>query len=154
MMFKKYQLLVWYGFSLALLLALLRWMELKYLLYEHAFEVYAVFIAVVFLVLGIWLSKKLTRPKVKTAIMEKIIYRDATLPFEINQQMADELGISSREMEVLQLMAGGYSNQEIAAQLFVSPNTVKTHLARLFEKLDVGKRIQAIEKAKRLGLIP
>lgn len=153
-MFKKYQLLVWYGLSLALLLALLRWMELKYLLYEHAFEVYAVFIAVFFLIIGIWLSKKLTRPKIRTEVMEKIVYRDTSLPFELNQKLVDELGISSREMEVLQLMATGLSNQEIAAQLFVSPNTIKTHLARLFEKLDVGKRVQAIEKAKRLGLIP
>ncbi len=153
-MFKKYQLLVWYGLSLALLLALLRWMELKYLLYEHAFEVYAVFIAVFFLIIGIWLSKKLTRPKIRTEVMEKIVYRDTSLPFELNQKLVDELGISSREMEVLQLMAAGLSNQEIAAQLFVSPNTIKTHLARLFEKLDVGKRVQAIEKAKRLGLIP
>jgi len=153
-MFKKYQLLVWYGLSLALLLALLRWMELKYLLYEHAFEVYAVFIAVFFLIIGIWLSKKLTRPKIRTEVLEKIVYRDTSLPFELNQKLVDELGISSREMEVLQLMATGLSNQEIAAQLFVSPNTIKTHLARLFEKLDVGKRVQAIEKAKRLGLIP
>ncbi|MBW0177394.1 response regulator transcription factor [Sediminibacterium sp.] len=153
-MFKKYQLLIWYGLSLALLLALLRWMELKYLLYEHAFEVYAVFIAVFFLIIGIWLSKKLTRPKIRTEVMEKIVYRDTSLPFELNQKLVYELGISSREMEVLQLMATGLSNQEIAAQLFVSPNTIKTHLARLFEKLDVGKRVQAIEKAKRLGLIP
>ena len=153
-MLKKFQLLLWYGLSLALLLALLRWMELKYLLYEHAFEVYAVFIAVFFLILGIWLSRKLTRPKVKTEVLEKIIYRDRGLPFELNQQLVDELNISSREMEVLQLMAEGLSNQQIADQLFVSPNTIKTHLARLFEKLEVGKRIQAVEKAKRLGLIP
>lgn len=153
-MLKKFQLLLWYGLSLALLLALLRWMELKYLLYEHAFEVYAVFIAVFFLILGIWVSRKLTRPKVQTEVLEKIIYRDKGLPFELNQKLVDELGISSREMEVLQLIAEGLSNQQIADQLFVSPNTIKTHLARLFEKLGVGKRIQAIEKAKRLGLIP
>lgn len=153
-MFKKYQLLVWYGLSLALLLALLRWMELKYLLYEHAFEVYAGFIAIFFLIIGIWVSKKLTKPKVQTELLEKIIYRDTGTPFELNQKLVAELGISSREMEVLQLMAAGLSNQQIADQLFVSPNTIKTHLARLFEKLEVGKRVQAIEKAKRMGLIP
>jgi len=153
-MFKKYQFILWYGLSLSVLLALLRWLELKYLLYEHAFEVYAVFIALVFLVLGIWVSKKLTRPKVKMEVKEKIVYRDQTLPFELNRQLVDELGISSREMEVLALMAAGFSNQEIADRLFVSANTVKTHLSRLFEKLDVGKRVQAIDKAKKLGLIP
>lgn len=154
MMFRKYQLLIGYGLSMALLLALLRWVELKYLLYEYTVEVYAAIVAIVFLILGLWLSKKLTKPKMKTEIREKIIYRDASQPFEINQSRVDELGISTREMEVLALMAAGFSNQEIAAQLFVSPNTVKTHLARLFEKLEVGKRIQAIEKAKTLGLIP
>lgn len=139
---------------MAVLLALLRWLELKYLLYEHTFEVYAIFIAAIFLVLGTWLSKKLTRPKVKTEVLEKIIYRDSSMPFEVNQRVIDELGISTREMEVLKLMASGFSNQEMATQLYVSPNTIKTHLARLFEKLNVGKRVQAIEKAKRLGLIP
>lgn len=154
MMFKKYQLLVWYGLSLALLLALLRWVELKYLLYEHSFEVYAAFTALLFLVLGIWLSKKLTKPKVQTEFIEKIIYRDPNLPFELNQKMVEELGLSSRELEVLELMALGYNNQEIASQLFVSPNTVKTHLSSIFEKLNVGKRLQAVDQAKKLGLIP
>lgn len=139
---------------MSVLLALLRWLELKYLLYEHAFEVYAISIAVIFLVLGTWLSKKLTRPKVKTEVLEKIIYRETSMPFEVNQRVIDELGISTREMEVLKLMASGFSNQEMATQLYVSPNTIKTHLTRLFEKLNVGKRVQAIEKAKRLGLIP
>lgn len=153
-MFKKYQLIFWYGLSLALLLALLRWLELKYLLYEYAFEMYAVMIAVFFLTVGIWASRKLTQPKIKTELVEKMIYRDTSLPFQLNQRVMDELAISGREMEVLELMAAGFSNQEIAAQLFVSPNTIKTHIARLFEKLDVGKRVQAIEKAKILGLIP
>lgn len=149
-MFKKYQLIFLYGLSLALL----KWLELKYLLYEYAFEMYAVIIAIFFMTIGIWASRKLTRPKIQTELVEKIIYRDATLPFKQNQRVIEELGISSREMEVLQLMAGGFSNQETAAQLYVSPNTVKTHLLHLFEKLGVGKRTRAIDKAKRLGLIP
>lgn len=153
-MIRKNRLIIGYGISLALLLALLRWMELKYLLYEHAFIVYALFIALLFLTVGIWLSKKLTRPRVKTEIQENIIYRDSTAAFIRNQSMIDELGISHRELEVLELMAMGYSNQEMASQLYVSPNTIKTHLSRIFEKLEVGRRAQAIEKAKTLGIIP
>lgn len=68
--------------------------------------------------------------------------------------MVEELGLSSRELEVLDLMSLGYSNKEIASQLFVSPNTVKTHLSSIFEKLNVGKRLQAVDQAKKLGLIP
>lgn len=139
---------------MALLLALLRWLELKYLFYAYAFEIYALLVAVLFLVIGIWASKKFTNPRIKTAIREQIVYRDPSQPFQLNQQMADELSISNRELEVLQLLSAGLSNQEIANRLFVSPNTIKTHLARLFEKLSVGKRAQAIDKAKRLGLIP
>ncbi len=153
-MIRKNRLIIGYGISLALLLALLRWMELKYLLYEHAFIVYALFIAAIFLIMGIWLSKKLTRPRVKTEIQEKLIYRDNNTAFIRNQSMIDELGISLRELEVLERMAMGYSNQEMAAQLYVSPNTIKTHLLRIFEKLEVGRRAQAIEKARTLGIIP
>ena len=153
-MIRKYRLIIGYSFSLAVLLALLRWMELRYLLYEHAFTIYALFIAVLFLVIGIWLSRKLTQPKKQVSIKEKIIYRDTNTPFVRNQKMAEDLGLSNREMEVLELMALGCSNKEIASQLFVSPNTVKTHLSSIFEKLSVGKRVQAIDEAKKLGLIP
>lgn len=153
-MIRKYRLIIGYSFCLAILLALLRWMELRYLLYEHAFTIYALFIAVLFLVIGIWLSRKLTQPIKQVSIKEKIIYRDTNTPFVRNQKMAEDLGLSNREMEVLELMALGCSNKEIASQLFVSPNTVKTHLSSIFEKLSVGKRVQAIDEAKKLGLIP
>jgi two-component system, NarL family, response regulator LiaR len=153
-MIRNNRLIIGYGISLALLLALLRWMELKYLLYKHVFMVYVLFIAVLFLIMGIWISKKLTRPRVKTEIQEHIIYRESTAAFIRNQSMIDELGISLRELEVLELMSIGYSNQAMASQLYVSPNTIKTHLSRIFEKLEVGRRAQAIEKAKRLGIIP
>lgn len=153
-MIRKYRLIIGYSFCLAILLALLRWMELRYLLYEHAFTIYALFIAVLFMVIGIWLSRKLTQPKKRISIKEKIIYRDTNTPFVRNQKMAEDLGLSNREMEVLELMALGCSNKEIASQLFVSPNTVKTHLSSIFEKLSVGKRVQAIDEAKKLGLIP
>lgn len=152
--FKKYKTVWLYGLILAVLLVVLRWLELKFLIYEHAFEIYAGVIAVFFTGLGIWLSRKLTRPTIETQIIEKTVYRDASLPFEINQQEMESLGISSRELEVLQLMSQGLSNQEIASALFVSLNTVKTHAARIFEKLAVQRRTQAIEKAKKCGLIP
>lgn len=153
-MIRKNRLIIGYGISLAVLWDLLRWMELKYLLYEHPFMVYALLIAVLFLTVGIWLSKKLTQPRVKTEIKENIVYRDSAAAFIRNQSMIDELGISLRELEVLELMSTGYSNQEMASQLFVSPNTIKTHLSRIFDKLEVGRRAQAIEKARTLGIIP
>lgn len=139
---------VYYGITLAGLLFLLRWLELRLLIFTHGFEVYAGAIAVIFTALGIWLAMKLTKPE--TIIVEK----EKPSEFSLNVAACEKLGISKRELEVLQLMANGMSNGEIAAALFVSLNTIKTHGARLFEKLEVNRRTQAIEKGKRIGLIP
>ncbi len=135
-----------YGISLAILLFLLKWLELRFVIISHAFEIYIGAIALLFTVLGIWLAQKLTKPKTETFFVEK-------KAFILNENELKKLEISKREMDVLQLMAEGLSNQEIAEKLFVSLNTIKTHTSNLFEKLDVKRRTQAIEKAKRLSLI-
>lgn len=145
----KHKETILYGFALALLLFFLKWIELRFLIINHAFEIYAGIIAVLFTALGIWLALKLTKPKV---IEKEVIVMNTT--FDFNEKAMTELGISKREIEVLQLLAEGLSNQEIAEKLFVSLNTIKTHTSNLFEKLDVKRRTQAIEKAKRLCLIP
>lgn len=156
----KHKHIVLYGISLAVLLFLLRWLELRFIIIDHAFEVYAGAIAIIFTALGIWLALKLTKPRIKTVVVEKEVYIHKEVPVA---QMASPVpdaaalhksSLSKRELEVLQLIAQGYSNQEIADRLFVSLNTVKTHSSNLFLKLDVKRRTQAIEKAKRLSLIP
>jgi len=91
------------------------------------------------------------KPKVNTIVIEKPVVADAS--FNLNEAELSKLKISSRELEVLQLMAEGLSNQEIAERLFVSLNTIKTHSSNLFLKMEVGRRTQAVEKAKRLSLI-
>lgn len=142
-----------YGASLAVLLFLLKWLELRYIIFDHAFEIYAGCIAALFTALGIWLALKLSKPKVQTVVVEREVYISTPPDFTPNEKEIDKLGLSKRELEVLQLMAEGLSNQEIAERLFVSLNTVKTHSSRLFEKLDVKRRTQAVEKAKRLLII-
>jgi len=145
---------------MAAILLLLQWMKIKLLIIDHSTEIYITGIAVIFTFIGIWLAKKLTRPKTEVikemVVVEKevTVYRPAHEPFLPDTEMIARLGISQREMEVLQLVASGATNQEIADQLFVSLNTIKTHTSRLFEKLDVQRRTQAIEKAKRLNIIP
>lgn len=143
-----------YGVSLAVLLFVMRWLEFRFLVIDHATELYAGAIAVVFTVLGIWLAKSLSKPKTKTVLVEKKVYVSDSSNFERNEHAVKELGLSKRELEVLELMAGGLSNNEIAERLFVSLNTVKTHNSNIFEKLDVNRRTHAIESAKRIGLIP
>ena len=141
-----------YGVALALLLLLLKWLEWQFVIEDHAVEVYSSAIAIVFTALGIWLAIKLVKPKVNTIVIEKPVAADAG--FTLNEAELSKLRISSRELDVLQLMAQGLSNQEIAERLFVSLNTIKTHSSNLFIKLDVERRTQAVEKAKRLRLIP
>ncbi|KOS04742.1 LuxR family transcriptional regulator [Flavobacterium akiainvivens] len=150
----KYKNALLYGLSLALLLLLLQWLEFRFLVLSHSMEVYVGFIALLFTGLGVWLALKLAKPKKETIVIEKEVHIPAPTEFTLNQNELERLGISKRELEVLQLMSEGLSNAEIAERLFVSLNTIKTHSSKLFEKLDVKRRTQAVEAAKRLQLIP
>jgi NarL family two-component system response regulator LiaR len=133
-----------YGLSLAVLIFLLKFIEYRFLVRDLSLEFYIGAIAIFFTVLGVWAGLKLT--KRKTIII--------TNPaFHFDQSRIDSLGISKREYEVLELMAKGLSNQEIADKLFVSLNTIKTHSSNLFLKLVVSRRTQAVQKAKELQLI-
>jgi len=140
-----------YGVLLALLLFLLKWLELNFIIIHYSFEIYAGAIALVFTGLGIWLALKLTRPKLQTVVIETIVPKDV---FSRDERMLRELRISIRELEILTLMAQGLSNQQMADRLFVSLNTIKTHAANLFLKMEVERRTQAVEKGRRLSLIP
>jgi DNA-binding CsgD family transcriptional regulator len=142
-----------YGIAMAVLLFVLHWLELRLLIFHHSFEIYAGLIAVIFTALGIWLALKLARPKMQTVVVEKPVYVQTATSFTFNEEALTQLNLSRRELEVLQLMAEGLSNQEIAGRLFVSLNTIKTHAARIFEKMKVKRRTQAIEKARSLNLI-
>jgi NarL family two-component system response regulator LiaR len=137
---------------MAILLLLLRWLEFRFLVLEHQYEIYIGIIALLFLLFGIWLANKITKPIVKTIVVEKEI-RVTMENFVLNETELQQRNISKRELEVLTLIAQGLSNQEIAEQLFVSLNTIKTHSAKLFEKLDVKRRTQAVETAKKLELL-
>ena len=170
--FQRHKHIILYGLALALLLFLLKWLEWRFVIFDHAIEVYSGALAILFTALGIWLALKLARPKVETVVVEKEIIvtrevitdpaiatsisttgtRPATDPAIAEKELA-RLGLSGREREVLQLMADGLSNQEIAARLFVSLNTIKTHSSKIFEKLDVRRRTQAVEMARRLNII-
>ena len=143
-----------YSISLAFLLFLLKWLELRFIIFDHSFEIYIGCIAVLFTALGIWLALKLSKPKIETVVVEKEVYVTRNENFVLDTSLVSQLELSKRALEILNLLAQGHSNQEIAAKLFVSLSTVKTHIQNLFEKLDVKRRTQAVEKAKRLNLIP
>lgn len=146
--------MILYSLSLAILLFVLRWLEIRFIIIDHALEIYVGAIALIFTGLGIWLSFKLVNRKPETKIIEKTVYLENEPNFMLNREEIEKTGLSKRELEVLQLMAEGLSNEEIAERLYVSLNTIKTHTSRVFEKLDVKRRTQAIEKAKRLRVIP
>lgn len=153
------------GAVLALLAVTIKWVEYRYLVLTHSFEIYGAILAILFTGLGVWAGRKLTSPKKEIihreieVVVEKPVY--ITLPAAaadtaVPHPMAspDVLGISKREMEILELMAQGYSNQEIAEKTFLSIHTIKTHASNLFVKLDVKRRTQAVSRAKELKLIP
>ncbi len=153
-LFLRNKAIIFYSMGLAFLLFLLRWLEVRFIIFDYSFEIYVGFIAVIFTALGIWLALKLSKPKIETVVVEKEVYVNRNESFILNTSLISQLELSKRELEVLSLLAQGHSNQEIAAKLFVSLSTVKTHLQNLFEKLDVKRRMQAVEKARRLNLIP
>lgn len=148
-------MLVAYGFALAALLVGMKWLEYRFLLVQHSFEIYAGLIALVFTALGIWLAGKLTAPKIRTVFIEKEIR--ATIQDDFAESLREEeisrTGLSKRELDVLEQMAQGLSNQEIAEKLHVSLNTIKTHTARILEKLEASRRTQAVDIARKRGIL-
>ncbi len=150
---KQHSELIGMGIALAVILLLFQLLEFKLLIVSHQFEIYVGCIAVGFTLLGIWVAKKITTPKTETIIVEKEIFISDPANFTRNEIEVSKRKISKRELEVLELMSLGLSNQEIAEKLFVSLNTIKTHTSNLFEKLEAKRRTQAIETAKKLQLI-
>jgi DNA-binding CsgD family transcriptional regulator len=139
-----------YGLIGGLLIATLKLVEYRFLILTHSFEIYGGIIALIFSAVGIWLGLKLTRTR--TIVREVPV--PVTGPFYRNEAKLRELGITPRELEILEAVAAGFSNKEIAERLFVSENTVKTHAARVFAKLSVERRTQAVQRAREVGIIP
>lgn len=131
---------------MAALVALLKVIEYRYFVRDIPLEFYIGLVALLFTGLGIWAGLKLTRPRV--------VEVPVSAPFERDEEALRRLGISKREFEVLELIAAGLSNQEIADRLFVSTSTVKTHVSSVLAKLDAGRRTEAIAKAKEMRIIP
>jgi DNA-binding NarL/FixJ family response regulator len=134
--------IILYAVALALAVSALNWLEYRYLARALSTEIYVAVLAGGFIALGIWAGMRLTSRPAPSAT------------FERNHAAIRSLGLSSRECEILELLASGESNKEMARRLGISPNTVKTHIARVYQKLEVQKRVQAIEKARFLALIP
>jgi DNA-binding CsgD family transcriptional regulator len=129
-----------YALGLAAAATMLQWLHYRYLAQAFSTELYVALIALAFVALGLWAGRKLTTPPPRPA-------------FQRNDAAIRSLGLTPRECELLGCLASGQSNKELARTLGISPNTVKTHLANLFAKLEVERRIQAIEKARWLALI-
>jgi DNA-binding CsgD family transcriptional regulator len=134
--------IILYALALAVGAWLLQWLEYRYLARAYSGEIYIALLAVGFVALGIWVGRALTPAPARGEA------------FLRNEAAIRSLGLSPRECEILALLASGQSNKDMARTLAISPNTIKTHLARVYEKLEVARRVQAIEKARWLRLIP
>ncbi len=147
-----------YGLLGGVLIALLKVVEYRFLVLEHSLEIYGGIVAVIFSSLGVWLGLRLTRKTIEVREVpvpyEVPVHVPVSGPFVRNDARVEQLGITPRELEILEAIAAGLSNREIAERLFVSENTVKTHAGRLFEKLSARRRTQAVQLGKEAGLIP
>jgi DNA-binding CsgD family transcriptional regulator len=141
-----------YGVVGGVLIAVLKLTEYRWLVVQHSIEIYGGIVATIFAVVGIWLGRKLTR------VRETVVVREVQVPapteFVRDAGKVESLGITPRELEILELIAQGLSNKEIADRVFVSENTVKTHSSRVFDKLGAKRRTQAVQVGKELRLIP
>jgi ATP/maltotriose-dependent transcriptional regulator MalT len=148
-----------YGLLGGVLIAALKMVEYRYLVLEHSLELYGGIVALLFSVVGIWLGQKLTRPRERLVVKEVPVRVEVRVAVPVggsfvrNDERVRELGITPRELEILEALAAGLSNKEIADRLFVSENTVKTHAARVFAKLSARRRTQAVQLAKEAGII-
>ncbi len=152
-----------YGAVGGILVAALQWTQYRFLVIEHSVEIYAGLIAALFAGLGIWLGLRLksARERIPERIRDRIVIQEvpvpvaqAPTPFAPNDKKREDLSITRRELEILELVAQGLSNREIATKLFVSENTVKTHCSRAFDKLGAKRRTQAVQLGKEFGLLP
>jgi DNA-binding CsgD family transcriptional regulator len=147
---RKHALL--YGLLAGLLIVALKLIEYRWLLVAHSIELYAALVAAIFAAVGIWLGRRITRPR------ETVVFREVLVPapaeFVRDEARLESLGITPRELEILGLIAQGLSNREIAERVFVSENTVKTHSSRVFDKLGARRRTEAVKIGKQMRLIP
>ena len=137
-----------YGLLGGVLIAVLRLIEYRFLVVEHSLEIYGGIVALLFSALGVWLGLKLTRTRV---VVKEV---PVSGPFKLDASRMEQLGITKRELEILEQIAAGLSNREIAERLYVSENTVKTHTTSVFAKLNARRRTQAVQLAKEARLIP
>jgi two-component system, NarL family, response regulator LiaR len=157
-MMKRHVLI--FGLVGGLLIATLQYTEYRFVVIEHSVELYGALVAILFASFGIWLGLRITRRR--ETIRETVVVKEVLVPAEArvlepfapNTSQQQTLGITARELEILELVAAGMSNREIAGKLFVSENTVKTHCARAFDKLGAKRRTQAVQLGKEFGLIP
>ena len=148
---KKHVLL--YGLFGGILIAVLQFIEFRWLVIEHSIEIYGGLVAAIFAAVGIWLGRRLTREREKVVVREVLVEVPAPVEFTRDHAKVESLGLTPRELEILELIARGLSTREIAELVHVSENTVKTHSSRVFDKLGARRRTQAVQLGKTLRLI-
>jgi DNA-binding CsgD family transcriptional regulator len=146
-----------FGLVGGIFIATLQYTQYRFVVIEHSVEIYSALVAILFATFGIWLGLRITRRRETIVVREVLVPALGAEPasaFAPNTARQQSLGITARELEILTLIARGLSNREIATQLFVSENTVKTHCSRAFDKLGAARRTQAVQRGKELGLLP
>ncbi|HLT94703.1 MAG TPA: response regulator transcription factor [Membranihabitans sp.] len=150
---KEFQHIILYGIILGAFVFVLKWLQWKYFVADHSVEIYVGMVALLFTGLGIWIAHKLIQPQSREVIVEREVFVPVHAESSFDEEAWKQLGLTTREDEVLQLLVRGYSNAEIARTLYLSVSTVKTHAYNLYQKMEVSSRIKAIDKARELRII-
>ena len=150
---KEKRHIILYGCTIAFLIFGLKWLQWKFLIVDNAIDIYIGMIAIVFTLLGTWVSTQIIKPKIQTVIIEKPIIVHQPKRFSLNENELKRLNLTNREYQILKLIVKGHSNSEVADHLFLSISTIKTHVSNLYSKMNVKNRFQAITNARRLQIV-
>jgi DNA-binding CsgD family transcriptional regulator len=143
-----------YGVLGGALIAALKLIEYRWLVVEHSIEIYGGLVAALFAAIGIGLGRRWTQRQPTVVVKEVQVAVPAPAQFVRDEARVQALGLTPRELQILELMAAGLSTKEIASRAFVSENTVKTHSSRVFDKLGARRRTQAVQRAQSMRVIP
>ena len=150
---KEVKHIMLYGLSLATLVFGLKWLQWNFLIVDNSIDLYIGLVAILFTMLGMWVAFQLIKPRTETVYVEKQIIIHQPKKFILNQAALKGLNLTNREFQILKLIVQGYSNADIADQLFLSLSTIKTHVSNLYVKMHVKNRFQAITKARRMEIV-
>jgi DNA-binding NarL/FixJ family response regulator len=144
-------IIIGFGLMILCLLVLFKIAEVNFIKGDVKLEVIVAIAAVIFFFAGLYFNYQSGKKREEATPPKPAFEPGAESAIDYSQ--LKKTGLTQREHDVLVKMAAGLSNQEIAAALFLSESTIKTHVSSIFFKLDVKRRTQAVQVARELKIV-